>query len=481
MQTKDKQTANQQPNNKKSQSFKNFLNNKFNITQRNGTFRGEISGGIVNFLVMSYVMVVIPNILTGGTNNAAFWNAIFLATILTVIVTTFFMAVGANLPLISAPGIGLSSYFATLISSGTYNFSQTLTIALVAGVLFILLTLVGFRRKLIEGLPDVLKNAIPAGIGLFILNIGLNSSNSAILEFIMHGPTHIVNGQMAIFSAGVAIFGFLIIVYLNHKKIKGSIFIGIICATLLHFTLQLVVGYNPFIALQNASWLPPFGDLFSQTFFKFDFKGTFVGDGSNVLSAVLVAVITIFSYILVDLFDTVGTLFGATKNTELVNEKGQVTNANRAFWVDSGSTVLGAMLGVPGCTVYVESATGIKSGARTGLSSFIVVLLFISALFLSPLFLMIPASATAPALIFVGITMFGSVTEIDFNKIENLLPAIFTIVIMPLTNNIAYGIGIGIILYVFTMLVTKQAKKVKFITYLLAIMFILFLATQNIL
>lgn len=481
MQTKDNSNELKNKNNTNSKKIKSFLDNKFKITQRNGTIKGEVSGGIVNFLVMCYVMVVIPNILTGGTASPAFWNAIFLATLITVIVTTFFMAVGANLPLVSAPGIGLSSYFATLIGNGTYNFTQTLTIALVAGILFIILTLVGFRKKLIEGLPDVLIKAIPAGIGLFILNIGLNSSNSGILDFITYGPTHLINGQMAIISAGVAIFGFLVIIFLNHKNVKGSIFIGIVSATLLHFILQLAIGNNPFAVLQNASWLPPFNDLFSETFLKFDFKGAFLGDGTNIVSTILVAGITIFSYILVDLFDTVGTLFGATKNTELVNKNGQVINASKAFWVDSASTVFGATLGVPGCTVYVESATGIKSGARTGLSSLIVAMLFISALFLSPLFLIVPASATAPALIFVGITMFGSVTEINFSKMENLLPAIFTIVIMPLTNNIAYGIGIGIILYVFTMLVTKQAKKVKFITYLLAIMFILFLATQNIL
>lgn len=331
------------------------------------------------------------------------------------------------------------------------------------------------------GLPAVLRSAIPAGIGLFILNIGLNSNNSGILAFLSNGPTFQVNGQGVWFPAVVAMFGFLVIVVLHHYKVKGAIFFGILGATILHLGIEAILGINPFANFASASWLPPFGDLFSQTFFQFDFAGTFLGDGTNIFGTLLASVLIVFSYTLVDLFDTVGTLFGATKGTELMLPNGDVKNSNRAFWVDSTSTVAGAFLGVPGCTVYVESTAGIKSGARTGFASLITGLLFVLALFLSPLFTLIPASATAPALLFVGIGMFESVLEINFKDVSQFVPAIATIMVMPLTGNISYGIGIGLILYCAIMLFTQKGKKVSAITYGLAALFMVFFITQNIL
>ena len=464
---------------KKQNKLLSYLDKRFKVSERASTFKSELIGGAVNFLVLVYVMVVIPNILTGSINTPEFWNAIYLATLLSIIATTFVMAIGANLPLVTAPGIGLSSYFATLMLNGTYTFPQVLTIALIAGVLFMLLTLLGFRKALINGLPNVLKVAIPAGIGLFILNIGLNSNNSGILDFLINGPTYMVNGSMVIYSAAVAIFGFIVIATLNHYKVKGSIFIGILAGTGLHFVLQAVQGINPFVSLVGASWWPQFGDLFSQTFFKFDFYGAFISDPNNIIGSILMAVLIVFSYILVDLFDTVGTLFAATKGTTLVNKEGQIINLNRAFWADSSSTVFGACIGVPGCTVYVESVAGIKSGARTGISSLVVVLLFTASLFLSPLFMLIPAAATAPALIFVGVSMFNSVLEINFNNATETITGIFAIILMPLTGNISYGIGAGLILYCILMLLTGKGKKVNLITYILAFIFVLFFATQN--
>lgn len=464
--------------NNKFNNFKNKINNRFLISQRNSTLKTETVGGVVNFMVLVYAMVVIPNIIAGNS-SLQLWNAIYLATLLSIIFATIFMAFNANLPLVSAPGLGLTSYFATLIANGTYTYNQTITIAFIAGVVFILLTLVGFRKALIKGLPKPLVLAIPAGIGLFILNIGLSSNQSGLLDFINYGPNYLVNNQPVFYSALVALIGFISIIIMQHKQVKGAIFYGILISTGVYFVFQLIQGINPFEVLQQASWLPPFKDLFNQSFFKFDFKGTFVKEGVSIISSVLGAVIIIFSYTLVDLFDTVGTLFGATKGTNLINEKGEIYNANRVFWVDSSSTIFGAVFGVPGCTVYVESIAGIKTGARTGFSALISGLLFVFALFLSPLFVLIPSCATAPALIYVGISMFSSVLEIDFSKLEQLIPAIFTIIIMPLTNNITFGIGVGLIMYSLIMLLTKQGKKVNLITYILAILFIIFFATQN--
>lgn len=465
----------------KTNKLKKYIDKKFKITERNGTFGGEILGGVVNFLVLTYAMIVIPNILTNGSLGTNLWDALYLATIISIIATTLFVAFGANLPLASAPGIGMSSYLAVLVANGTYTFSQVITITLIAGIIFVFLTFVGFRQKLVQALPVVLKSAIPAAIGLFILNIGLNNNNSKLLTFLINGPTHIVNGEMAYISVLVALFGFLLMVYLHIKNVKGSIFFGIIGATVLHIIIELIVGNNPFLVLQTTSWLPNFSNLVDTTLFKFDFKGAFLGDGSNVFGSVLVAVIIVFSFVLVDLFDTMGTLFGATKNTSLVKPNGEIININRALWVDSLSTVFATFFGLPGCTVYVESATGVKSGARTGLASVITALLFVMALFMAPIIMLIPASATAGALIFVGMLMFSSVMDIDFNDLTQAIPSVGTIITMPLTGNIASGIGVGIILYTITMMFSKSAKKVNFVTYLLTILFIIFFATQNLL
>ena len=469
-----------QNNNKKPSGFKQKVDQKFQISKRNSSFKTETIAGVVNFMVLVYVMVVIPNILSGGVSTPAFWNAIYLATLLSVVFATLFMALGANLPLVSAPGIGLASYFATLVGSGAYTYSQALAIALTSGILFLFLTLIGFRKKIIFGLPETLRTAIPVGIGLFILNIGLQDSNSGILSFLTNGPTYLVNGQMVWQPVLVALVGLVVMFVLHHKKVKGAIFFGIISATLVHFGLQLGQGINPFESLATATWLPPVQDLWNETFLKFDFVGAFWGDGSRVFEIMLSSIIIVFSYTLVDLFDTVGTLFGAAKNTNLMLKNGDVVNSNRVFWVDSASSIAGSVLGVPGCTVYVESTAGISSGARTGFASLVTGLLFVLALFLAPVFTLIPASATAPALIFVGITMFHSVTELNFKDIALLVPAVFTIVLMPLTNNISYGIGVGLILYSLLMLFTKRGKQVKAITYVLSAMFLVFFLTQNI-
>lgn len=466
--------------NQRKTNFSQFLNNTFKINKRGSTVGTEVLGGFVNFLVLTYAMIVIPNILATGQLGTDFYNAIYLATILVIIFGTLFLALGANMPLVSAPGIGICSYFAVLISKGTYTFSQTLTIAFIGAILFVILTLLGVREKLVNSLPKVLKTAIPAGIGLFIFNIGLNDSNSGILSFLIEGPSHIINGNVVWPSVVVALIGFMIITYFHIKKVKGSIFLGIVGATLLHFIIQLAMGNDPFVALQSASWLPDLSGMINNTVLSFDFKGLFVGDGSNVFASSMIAIIIILSVLLVDVFDTMGTLFGATKNTSLVKDDGKIVNLNRVLWADSFATMGGTFLGIPGVAVYVESATGIRSGARTGLASLVTALLFAVALFLAPVIMLIPASATAPALMFVGMLMFNSVMDIDFNDITQALPSLVTIIIMPLTGNIAVGIGAGLIVYTFVMVFSNQAKKVNIITYILCAMFILFFATQNI-
>lgn len=449
------------------------LDKFFKLTERNGSLKGEFIGGIVNFLVVSYIMVVIPSILA-GSGSETLWKALFLATIICVVVSSISIGIFANLPLVYAPGIGICSYMASLISSGTYTYSQTLVIVLLGGILFLLLTIVGLRDKIVNGIPNCVKTAIPVGVGLFIANIGFSSSNSTILDFFTYGANHIGdNGLPLGITAGVALFSLALITILYCNKVKGSIFYGIVGGTILDIILKFCIGLNPFESLINANWLPPFSEFFSESFFHFDFAGLF-SSGSTLVASILSVVILILSFTMIDIFDTVGTVLGACKRGNLFNEKGEIINFKQVMYVDSSSTIFGSMVGVPTCTAYVESATGIECGARTGLASIITALLFLLCIFISPLVMLIPTSATSSALIFVGILMFNGVLDIDFHNIEVAIPSFFTIALMPFTGNIAYGIAGGLISYCLVMISTKKAKQVPIITYICSLLFILY-------
>jgi len=310
---------------------------------------------------------------------------------------------------------------------------------------------------------------------LFILSIGLSSENSGILDFLSGSASF-----ETIIAATIAIFGLLVILALNHYKVKGTVFFGILASTIGYVIIQFAIGNNPFDVLVGASFLPDFSSFINYSFLNFDFAGTFIGDGSFIMATITHAIIIIFSYVLINLFDTVGTLYGATKGTSLQNEKGEIVNFERALWMDGYSTIVSAGLGVVACTTYVESAAGIKSGARTGLATLVTTMLFMLALFMAPIFSLIPPSAIAPALIFIGFKMAQNILDINFKDFSETVVAITVIILMPLTKNIAFGIGAGIILYCFMKLIAKEGKKVNWLTYVLAAMFILLFITQNI-
>lgn len=448
--------------NKTKNGFGYKLDKFFKITERGSSVKQEFTGGLVNFLVLSYMLVVIPG-LFNGIDGGSLWKALFVATILTTIIATVCMALYVNLPIILAPGIGLVSYIVQLIENGTYSYAESMSICFIAGIVFLVLTLSGLRRKIVDAIPLCIKVAVPTGVGLFILNVGLGSSNSGILDML--------NGSATSFAPIVAFVSFIIMVVLYIKNVKGSIFIGIVSGTVLDIIIKLCMKINPFKALTENSWLPPFDELANNSLFKFDFAGLFDG---NIVSAILSVLLVVFAVVLIDLFDTVGTLYATAEKAKLIDEKGEVLNMNRAMLVDGCGALVSTSFGLPNTTSYVESTAGVASGARTGLSSLFTSLFFILALFISPLVMLIPVYATSPALILVGLLMFDSVVKIDYKDLSTSIPAILTIIIMPLTSNITFGIAIGLISYTFIMILTGKFKKVNVFTYIITVLFILY-------
>ena len=453
---------------KKSRCFTAKLDNYFKMSKRGSSIKQEFIGGLVNFLVLSYILVVIPG-LFNGISTETMWRALFLATILTTVISTICMAFCANLPIVLAPGIGLTSYVVQLVDGGQYTFGQVMALCFIAGVAFLLLTLTGLRKKIVNSIPLCVKVGLPAGVGLFILNIGLSSSNSGLLDML--------NGTATSFAPIVALVSFIIMTVLYIKKVKGGIFIGIIAGTVLDIILKFCYKINPFECLTTNSWVPPFKEMFESTLFNFDFAGLFSG---NVLSSILSVILVVFAIVLIDMFDTVGTLYATAEKGNLLNEKGEVINMNRAMLIDGCGAMVSSCMGIPNATSYVESTAGIASGARTGLSVLFTSLFFILAMFISPLVMVIPVYATAPALILVGLIMFDGVLKIDFKDLSSLIPSALTIIIMPLSNNITFGIAAGLISYTLINLFTGKPKKVNVLTYVMSVLFILYFIVQYI-
>ncbi len=459
---------NSQTSKKKPNKFAIRLDNFFGYTKRGSSFKKEFLGGLVNFLVLSYTLVVIPG-LFNGIGTEAMWKAMFLATILTTVVSTVCMALYANIPIALAPGIGLCSYAVQLIEGGKYTFEQTMALCLMASVAFVLLTLTGLRKKIVNAIPKCIKVALPTGVGLFVLNIGLSSNNSGILD--------LIRGTATSFAPLVALFSFFVMAVLYARKVNGGIFIGILSGTVLDIILKFCTGVNPFAPLWENSWVPPFKELFETTMFKFDFAGLF---GGNIVSSILSVLMIVYAIMLIDMFDTVGTLYATAEKGNLYDENGEVLSMNKAMLVDGCGAIMSSCFGIPSVTSYVESSAGIASGARTGLATLFTSLFFLISMFISPLIMIIPVYATAPALILVGITMFDSVLKINFNDLTEIIPAVLTVIIMPLTSNITYGIAMGLISYTILKLCTKRAKEINALTYVVSALFILYFVVQYI-
>jgi AGZA family xanthine/uracil permease-like MFS transporter len=429
-----------------------MLQKLFGFDPSTMTMRKEVIGGITTFLTMAYILAVNPTILSAAGMDA---GAIFTTTCLSAVIATFVMAIYAKLPFALAPGMGLNAFFAfTVVLTMGYTWQFALTAVLIEGVIFILLTITGMRKHIVNAIPLVLRRAISPGIGLFIAFVGLKSAGivtSSESTFITLGNMH---------EAGVllSIFGILLTSALLVRKVTGALLIGILVTT----AIGIPLGITNFTGIISA---PP---SIEPIFWKFEFHNVFTVD----------MIIVVLTFLFIDMFDTIGTLIGVSNRAGMVDENDNVKNINQAFMADAIGTTVGSMLGTSTVTVYVESASGVNVGGRSGLTSLITALCFAAALLFAPLFLAIPAQATASALILVGVMMMYEVRKVDFSDYVTGIPCFVCIVLMPLTYSISVGILMGVISYVLIHLCSGRLKdkdernNMNWATILLAALFI---------
>jgi AGZA family xanthine/uracil permease-like MFS transporter len=428
-----------------------MLEKFFKLSENKTTVKTEVVAGITTFMTMAYILAVNPDILSATGMDK---GALFTATAISAAVGTLVMALWAKLPFALAPGMGLNAFFAFGVCIGMgMSWQFALTAVFLEGILFILMTVFNIRELIINSIPGSIKNAISVGIGLFIAFIGMK--NAGII--ISHEATYVHLGDMKSAAVLLALGGITITGVLLALKVKGALLIGMVITT--------IVGI-PF----GVTQLPHFDfsvPSVSSIAWKFDW--TWVNSAEGIFTMITV----LFTFLFVDMFDTVGTLIGVSTKAKMVTKDGRIPNVKQALMADSIGTTVGAALGTSTVTTYVESAAGVAEGGRTGLTALTTAVLFILALFLSPLFLMIPAAATAPALVLVGVMMMSPIQNLDLEDFTESIPAFFTLIMMPLTFSIAEGIVFGILSYVVLKLLSGKYKDISIISYVLAVLFIL--------
>ncbi len=454
----------------------------FKITERGSNVKTEIIAGLTTFFAMAYIIIVNPNQIVGFSFDVdgvgKIWNAVYIASILAAVIGTLMYAFYAKLPFAQACGMGLNSFFFTSfvlpqIINGEdviRGYHAGLVIILVSGLIFLLLSVTGVRSYIAKAMPDCIKKSIPAGIGLFIAfigfqNVGIIQANEyTLVQFVK------INGAAwaDIAPAVIALLGFIIIAILSKLNIKGSVLIGILATTVIYY---LATWQMP--SFEMGEILTPFKD-----FAEIGVTGVFTAQSwvdafsGEMLGGIFSVIMLIVTFCLVDMFDTIGTLYGAASEADMLDENGDPVDVDKAMTCDSVATVSGAVLGTSTVTTFVECASGVAAGGRTGLTSLVTSLCFILCLFLSPIASVVPAAATAPALIYVGVLMLKNFAKVDMEDMRSAVPAFLTLVMMPLTYSIANGIGIGAISYVLITLFTGKFTKKDIAVTIIALLFV---------
>lgn len=442
-------------------SLENLANRIWRLKNYNTNVKTEILAGITTFITMAYIMFVNPIILKEAGMDA---GAVFVATCLSAAIGTFMMAFYANYPFAQAPGMGLNAFFTyTVVLTMGYTWQQALAAVFFSGIIFILITLFGIREMIVDAIPMSLKYAVSGGIGLFIAFIGLK--NAGII--VANQATYIGFGDLTNPGTLLAIAGLFITAILMSRNIKGSILLGILITTVLGLFTGIVKLPSDFSVIKMPPSLAP-------TFLKLDIKGLLgIGENIGFISLVTSVLYVVLSFAFVDLFDTIGTFIGTGSKAGMLDENGKMPNMKKGLMSDAIATTIGSLLGTSTVTTYVESAAGIAEGGRTGLTAFVTGILFLVALFFSPIALLVPTEATAPALIIVGVLMMGSIKKINFEDFTEAMPAFLTIIAMPFTFSIANGIAAGLIAYPIVKIASGKAKEIHPMVYFLAILFIL--------
>ena len=460
----------------------------FKLEEKGTNVRTEVMAGITTFLTMAYIVALNPNLITGFAVGTGIWKAVFLATVLSSGITTILMGLFANQPYALSSGMGLNSYFAVVagqiaVAAGVGlvgGIQAALSIILIEGIVFLALSLFKVREKIVDAIPKSIRFGISAGIGLMLVNIGLgsNAGLGAFADYYMLSGFFGNGAANSLDTLGAAeykklvlyvitmLVGVVLIAVLSHKKVNGAILFGVIGASALYWAGSAIfLGVNPFASLKGASWLPPFKDMFELTFFKFNFTALFK-------LGYFTAIMTILSFCMVDMFDTIGTLYGTAKSANMLDEEGNVPEMGKCLATDAVGTCLGACTGTSTITTFVESSAGVNAGGRTGLTSVVTGLLFLACMFISPIAAIIPAPATSAALIYVGVLMIGALKEIDYSDPAVSVPVVFMLIAMPITSSIGSGIGLGLIMYSLIKICRGEWKDVSWLTMLLSVLFL---------
>lgn len=470
-----------------------MLEKIFKLKENNTTARTEIIAGLTTFMTMAYIIALNPNLLTGFGKDTMpeLWNGVFLATCIASAIGTIVMAFLANKPFAMAPGMGLNSFFAVVVTNivaltgMTYvaSFQAALCIVLVEGIVFLILSVLNIREKIVDAIPLGVRLGIAPAIGLMLLNIGIGSNAGIYSE--NGGPfyamrdffgaltpslakTNMGSGYSAMVLSVVTMFvGLFSIVVLAQRGVNGAVLLGMLIASIIYWAGEAIfLGTNPFASLATASFVPAFGDMASTTLFKFNFQG-FAQIGW------FTAITLIVTFCIIDMFDTIGTLVGTASRAGMLDKDGKMPNMKQALLSDAVGTVAGSVTGTSTVTTFVESASGVEAGGRTGLTALTTGIMFLACIFIAPIAGIIPAAATSSALIYVGVLMVAGLKNVDFDDICQALPVALMMIAMPISGSIGHAIGIGLITYTVIKVFTGKAKDVSALTYVLSLIFLL--------
>ncbi len=465
------------------------MENFFKVKEKGSTVRTEVLAGLTTFMAMAYILMVNAGMFAElGTVS---YNAIYIATAISAVIGTILIGVLANLPLAQASGMGLNAFFVYTVCFGFgLTYANALVLVLMDGIIFIILTVTGLREKIFEAIPNQVRVAIPAGIGLFIAFIGLQNAGIIVND----AATCVNLVSLNVFS-GTATWGLIMpilvtlgsviaIAVMSGREVKGAVLLGIVGGAVVYYVLGFTVPgfYEGFGASLSFNPLTAFADFGSQAFGKvftegFDFSAYLAEHTSTEL--VVLIITTALAFCLVDMFDTLGTLYGACARGDLLTKDGRVPNMDKAMLADAVATTCGAVCGTSTVTTFVESSAGVAEGGRTGLSSMVTGALFFIAMFFSPVAALVPGCATAAALIYVGVLMMNCVRNIDWLNADTAVPAFLTVAMMPMAYNISYGIAFGIISYIFISLFTGKVKEIKAGTWVIGVLFtVMFFVTH---
>lgn len=448
-----------------------MLEKLFKLQENKTNVKTEIIAGVTTFMTMAYILAVNPNILSATGMDA---NAVLIATALASFVGTLCMALFSNYPFALAPGMGLNAYFAyTVVLQMGYSWQIALLAVFVEGIIFIVLSLTNVREAIFNAIPMTLKSAVSVGIGLFVAFIGLQDAKLIVRSDATLITYQTFKGEL-FSSVGVgailALIGVLITAVLLVKKVKGGILLGIFATWILGIIAELVGIYVPNPDAGMYSTIPSAIVSFDLSSFRLTFGQVFKADFASI--DWINFIVVVFAFLFVDIFDTLGTLIGVSSKADFLDKDGKLPKIKGALFADSIATTVGAIFGTSTTTTYVESASGVTAGGRTGLTAIVTGLLFLLSMFFSPLFLTIPSFAIAPALITVGFYMMGSVVKINFEDMSEAIPAFLTILFMPLAYSISEGIAVGVISYTLINLICGKFKKLTPLMYILTVLFV---------